>query len=360
MTAASDERFTGTAPVQARHGFDAAALQRWFERHVDARVGTLRVAQFRGGQSNPTFLVEGDSRRYVVRRKPPGELLPSAHAVGRVFRVVQGLQGRGVPVPEVHALCEDDSVIGSAFYVMAYVDGRVLWDPKLPELPPAERVRIYDEMNRVLAALHDVDVQAAGLADFGRPGNYIARQVARWTRQYRASETEHVEAMERLIEWLPEHVPDATGASVVHGDYRLDNLVFAHDEPRLIAVLDWELSTLGDPIADFAYHCMAWHLQAPFRGLADLDAQGLAAQSLPNEADYLRAYCERRGVPPVPAAHWNFYMAFNLFRAAGIAQGIMGRALAGNASSPHALEAGRQARQLAELGWQQVRRAAAG
>ena len=360
MTAASDERFTGTAPVQARHGFDAAALQRWFERHVDARVGTLRVAQFRGGQSNPTFLVEGDSRRYVVRRKPPGELLPSAHAVDREFRVMQALQGRGVPVPEVHALCEDDSVIGSAFYVMAYVDGRVLWDPKLPELPPAERVRIYDEMNRVLAALHDVDVQAAGLADFGRPGNYIARQVARWTRQYRASETEHVEAMERLIEWLPEQVPVATGASVVHGDYRLDNLVFAHDEPRLIAVLDWELSTLGDPIADFAYHCMAWHLQAPFRGLADLDAQGLAAQSLPNEADYLRAYCERRGVPPVPAAHWNFYMAFNLFRAAGIAQGIMGRALAGNASSPHALEAGRQARQLAELGWQQVRRAAAG
>ncbi len=360
MTAASDERFTGTAPVQARHGFDAAALQRWFERHVDARVGTLRVAQFRGGQSNPTFLVEGDSRRYVVRRKPPGELLPSAHAVDREFRVMQALQGRGVPVPEVHALCEDDSVIGSAFYVMAYVDGRVLWDPKLPELSPEERVRIYDEMNRVLAALHDVDVQAAGLADFGRPGNYIARQVARWTRQYRASETEHVEAMERLIEWLPEQVPDATGASVVHGDYRLDNLVFAHDEPRLIAVLDWELSTLGDPIADFAYHCMAWHLQAPFRGLADLDAQGLAFHSLPNEADYLRDYCERRGVPPVPAAHWNFYMAFNLFRAAGIAQGIMGRALAGNASSPHALEAGRQARQLAELGWQQVRRAAAG
>ena len=359
MTAASDERFTGTAPVQARHGFDAAALQRWFERHVDARVGTLRVAQFRGGQSNPTFLVEGDSRRYVVRRKPPGELLPSAHAVDREFRVMQALQGRGVPVPEVHAVCEDDSVIGSAFYVMAYVDGRVLWDPKLPELPPEERVRIYDEMNHVLAALHDVDVQAAGLADFGRPGNYIARQVARWTRQYRASETEHVEAMERLIEWLPEQVPDATGASVVHGDYRLDNLVFAHDEPRLIAVLDWELSTLGDPIADFAYHCMAWHLQAPFRGLADLDAQGLAAQSLPNEADYLRDYCERRGVPPVPAAHWNFYMAFNLFRAAGIAQGIMGRALAGNASSPHALEAGRQARQLAELGWQQVRRAGA-
>lgn len=360
MAADPDERFTGTAPVQPRHGFDPAALQAWMARHVDRGVGTLRVSQFRGGQSNPTFLVEADARRYVVRRKPPGTLLPSAHAVEREYRVMKALQGRGVPVPEVFGLCEDEAVIGSAFYVMAYVDGRVLWDPKLPELTGDDRARVYDEMNRVLAALHDVDVQAAGLADFGRPGHYIARQVSRWTQQYRASETERLEAMERLIEWLPAHLPASAGASLVHGDYRLDNLVFAHDAPRLVAVLDWELSTVGDPIADFAYHCMAWHLAPPFRGLADLDAGALARLQLPGEAGYLHDYCERRGVPAVAAADWNFYMAFNLFRAAGIAQGIMGRALAGNASSPHALEAGRQARQLAELGWRQVERAGHG
>ena len=350
-----DRRFTGTAPVQARHAFDPAALQAYMARHVDRAIGTLGISQFRGGQSNPTFLVEGNGRRYVVRRKPPGELLPSAHAVDREYRVMRALQHTGVPVPRVHALCEDEQVIGSAFYVMEFVDGRVLWDPALPDLPPADRAQVYAEMNRVLAALHDVDVAAVGMADFGRPGNYIARQVARWTKQYRAAETERIEPMERLIEWLPAHVPAPTGASLVHGDYRLDNLVFAHDAPRLIAVLDWELSTVGDPIADFAYHCMAWHLAPSLRGLGPLDAVQLAALNLPGEDDYVAAYCHRRGLPPVPAGDWRFYMAFNLFRAAGIAQGIMGRALAGNASSPHALEAGRQAVQLATLGWAQVR-----
>jgi aminoglycoside phosphotransferase (APT) family kinase protein len=238
--------------------------------------------------------------------------------------------------------------------VMAFVDGRVLWDPKLPGASVAERTAICDEMNRVLAALHAVDPDAVGLGDYGRPGHYVERQVARWTRQYRASETERIAAMEQLIAWLPANLPPSQGRAIVHGDYRLDNLVFAHDTPRIVAVLDWELSTLGDPLADFAYHCMAWHLAPPFRGLADLDGPAMQALGLPTERAYVEAYAARRQLAPIPPAQWRIYMAFNLFRAAAIAQGILGRALAGNASNAHALEAGRQARQLAELGWAQV------
>ncbi len=356
MAEAADQRFTGTTAVQDAHAFEPGALQAWFARHVEHGAGPLRIAQFKGGQSNPTFLVETDRRRYVVRRKPPGALLPSAHAVDREFRVMRALSGSGVPVPEVLALCEDDSVLGSAFYVMAYVDGRVLWDPRLPGLPPAQRAQLYGEMNRVIAELHDVDVQAAGLQDFGRPGHYVMRQLGRWSAQYRASRTEDIEAMDRLMDWLPQHAPASARSAVVHGDYRLDNLVFAHDAPRLLAVLDWELSTIGDPIADFAYHCMAWHLAPPLRGLGDLAGSDLARLGLPSQAAYLASYCARRGLPPVSPAEWGFYMAFNLFRAAAIAQGIMARAVQGNAASAHALEAGRQARQLAELGWALARR----
>jgi aminoglycoside phosphotransferase (APT) family kinase protein len=322
---------------------------------VDADAGkAFRVSQFKGGQSNPTFLVDTGRRRYVVRRKPSGELLPSAHAVDREFRVMQALAGTEVPVPGLHALCLDDAVIGTAFYVMDYMDGRILWDPKLPGASNDERTRICDDMNRVLAALHEVDVEAVGLGDFGRSGNYIERQIARWTRQYRASETERIDAVEKLIEWLPLHMPPPTATRIVHGDFRLDNLVFAHDAPRVIAVLDWELSTLGDPMADFAYHCMAWQLPPPFRGLGDLSGVQLAALGLPSEERHLARYCERRRLPSVTTAAWRFYTAFNLFRAAAIAQGIMGRALAGNASNAHALEAGEQARNLAELGWQRA------
>lgn len=359
MADLADEAFTGTTAVHARHAFDTAALQAWFARQVEHGCGTLRVAQFKGGQSNPTFLVETDRRRYVLRRRPPGTLLPSAHAVDREFRVMRALAGSGVPVPEVLALCEDEAVIGSSFYVMGFVDGRVLWDPALPELPLAQRPQVYGEMSRCIAALHEVDVDAAGLRDFGRPGAYVARQIARWTTQYRASQTEPMEAMERLIEWLPRHAPAGTRQALVHGDYRLDNLVFAHDTPRLLAVLDWELSTLGDPVADFAYHCMAWQLSPPLRGLGWLDEAALARRGLPSQAAYLASYCARRGLAPVPADEWAYYLAFNLFRAAAIAQGILARARQGNAASAHALQAGAQARTLAELGWAQARRSGA-
>lgn len=351
------EQFSGTIEVQERQRFDEAALRRWFIDQVDESAARgFRISQFKGGQSNPTFLAETPDARYVVRRKPAGTLLPSAHAVEREFRVMKALGDTDVPVPRVHALCEDPSIIGTTFYVMAFVDGRVLWDPHLPGLGVGERAAICDEMNRVLAALHAVDPDAVGLGDYGRTGNYVGRQVDRWTRQYRASETEPIDAMERLIEWLPAHLPVQQATTIVHGDYRLDNLVFAHDAPRIVAVLDWELSTLGDPLADFAYHCMTWHLAPPFRGLADLDASAMAELGLPTEPAYVAAYAHRRQLPPTDPAQWRTYMAFNLFRAAAISQGIMGRALAGNASNAHALEAGQQARQLAELGWAQVAR----
>jgi aminoglycoside phosphotransferase (APT) family kinase protein len=349
------QQFRGTSAIDERQRFDEDALRHWFRGHVDeAAARHFSVSQFKGGQSNPTFLAEAGRQRYVMRRKPAGVLLPSAHAVDREFRVMQALAGSDVPVPAVHALCEDPAVIGTSFYVMAFVDGRVLWDPKLPGSSNDERARICEDMNRVLSALHSVDPHAVGLGDYGRPGNYIARQVDRWSRQYRASETERIDAMENLIAWLPQHLPPENPSTIVHGDYRLDNLVFAHDAPRVIAVLDWELSTLGDPMADFAYHCMAWHLPPPFRGLGDLNKAQLVALGVPTEQAYAERYRERRKLPPGDPQTWRFYMAFNLFRGAAIAQGIMGRALAGNASNAHALDAGRQTRQLAELGWRDM------
>lgn len=354
MTAPSAERFTGTTPVQERHRFDEPALKNYFRRHVHPDTGGFRVAQFRGGQSNPTFLAEAGGCRYVLRRRPAGILLPSAHAVDWEYRVMRALRDTGVPVPRVFALCEDDSVLGTAFYVMEFVDGRVLWDPELPALSADERGRICDEMNRVIAALHAVDPHAVGLGDYGRPGAYVARQVTCWTRQYRASETERIDAMDSLIDWLPAHLPPEEFVAIVHGDFRLDNLVFSHEEPRLIAVLDWELSTIGDAMADFSYHCMAWRLPPSFRGLGALDPGQLAQRGLPSQAQYRKTYLARRGLPEVDPCTWGFYMAFNLFRAAAIAQGIMARVLNGSASNAHALEAGRQARQLAELGCAQI------
>jgi aminoglycoside phosphotransferase (APT) family kinase protein len=346
---------SGTTPVQERHRFDAAPLERFMRERVAGYAGPASIEQFKGGQSNPTYRITAGGRRYVMRAKPgpAAKLLPSAHAIEREFRVISALGAAGIPVPRALALCEDESVIGRAFYVMDFVDGRIFWDQSLPGVARADRAAIYDEMNRVIAALHALDYAAIGLGDYGKPGNYLTRQIGRWTKQYRASETEPIEPMDRLIAWLPEHVPTGEETSVVHGDYRLDNLVFHPSEPKVLAVLDWELSTLGHPLADFAYHCLSWHIPPDqFRGIAGLD---LAALGIPPESDYIAAYCRRTGRAGI--GHWDFYLAYNLFRLAAILQGIMKRAFEGTASNAEALDAGRRARPLAKLGWRYAERA---
>ena len=342
-------QFTGTSAVQERHRFDVPALDTWMRAHVADYAGPLQVEQFKGGQSNPTFLLIAPGQTYVLRRKPPGKLLPSAHAIDREYRVMSALAATDVPVPRTYALCEDAAVIGTAFYVMEHVQGRILWDPSLPDMTPAERAAIFDSMNAAIAAMHRVDLARTGLADYGKPGNFFARQIGRWTTQYRASETERIEAMDRLIEWLPQNIPPGDATARVHGDYRLDNLVFHATEPRVVAVLDWELSTLGHPMADFAYHALAWETAASTgRGLAGLD---LAALGIPSAQAYMERYCQRTGMAAPARVEWDFYIAYNLFRGAAISQGILRRALDGSASSPHALEAGRKARAVAEAGW---------
>jgi aminoglycoside phosphotransferase (APT) family kinase protein len=342
----------GSSQTPAHNTFDTARLHTWMQTHIAGFAGPIEVRQFAGGQSNPTFLVQSPSRRYVLRRKPPGKLLPSAHAVDREFRVLAALKDSAVPVAHVHALCEDPEVIGSAFYVMDFVEGRIFWDALLPEAAPAERRPIYMEMVRVLAALHSVDYNAVGLSDFGKPGQYVERQVARWTQQYRASATEKIDAMERLIEWLPKHIPADEQTSIVHGDFRLDNTIFHPTEPRIAAVLDWELSTLGHPLVDLAYYCLRFHLPvAEFRGLGGVDPE---THQIPSEAESVAEYCRLRGIAPVSPQDWTYYSAFCMFRLTGILQGVLARALQGNASSATALQAGRRARPLAELGWKLV------
>jgi aminoglycoside phosphotransferase (APT) family kinase protein len=341
------EEFIGTKPVEERHRIDVAAL----EKFLDFRIAALE--QFKGGQSNPTYrLTAADGKKYVLRRKPPGKLLPSAHAVDREYRVISALHPIGFPVARPHALCEDETVIGTAFYVMDYVEGRVLWDQALPGMTRAERAAIWDELNRVIAWLHSVDYRAVGLEGFGKAGNYIERQIARWSKQYQASETEPIEAMNNLIAWLPKNIPPETGTTVVHGDFRLDNVIYHASEPRILAVLDWELSTLGDPLADFAYHCMSWHIPpGEFRGISGLDLKGLG---IPQETEYVAKYCQRTGRGAIDPAHWDFYLAYNLFRIAAILQGIMKRVVDGTAASAHARDAGMRARPMAELGWKQA------
>jgi len=335
---------------EAGHGFDEARLAAYLEAHVPGFRGPLTAEKFAGGQSNPTYRIEAASGRYVLRRKPPGELLKSAHAVDREFRVLAALHGGTVPVAKPYHLCTDDDVIGSWFYLMDHVDGRILWNPALPELGNDERGAIYAEMNRVLTALHAVDVEAVGLADYGKPGNYFERQVARWSKQYRASETEHIEAMERLLEWLPGATPPDDGrVGLIHGDYRLDNLIFAPDRPEILAVVDWELSTLGHPFADLAYQCMQLRLPSDLKVLAGLGGLDRAALGIPSEADYVAAYCARAGLEGIP--HWDYYLAFSFFRFSAILQGIQKRALDGNASSALAFDYGALARPLAEMGW---------
>jgi aminoglycoside phosphotransferase (APT) family kinase protein len=351
------EEMMGTKPVSERQKFDVDALDAYLRSHVEGYPGgPLDVAQFKGGQSNPTFKISAGGQHYVLRTKPgpAAKLLPSAHAIEREFRVMDALQKAGFPAARQYALCTDESVIGRAFYVMEFVDGRVLWDQSLPGMTPAERAAIYDELNRVIALLHTVDYGAIGLADYGKPGNYFARQIERWTRQYQASATESIDAMDQLIAWLPHHIPPGDDTAIVHGDFRLDNMIFHPTEPRILAVLDWELSTLGHPAADFSYHCMSWHI-APgqFRGIAGLD---LVALGIPTQEAYIAAYAARTG-KTIRIEDFNFYLAYNMFRLAGIMQGIMKRYVDGTASSAQALENGKAARPMAELGWQYAQRA---
>ncbi len=357
------DQFTGSGTVSQRNAFDVTALQNWLSQNMAGFSGPLEIEQFNGGQSNPTYKLITPGRAYVMRSKPgPREkLLPSAHAIEREFRVMDALALSGVPVARMHVLCEDESVIGRAFYVMEFVEGRVLWDQSLPGMTPNERGAVYDEMNRVLATLHGVDVKAVGLGDFGRPGNYFSRQITRWTKQYQASITEPMPEMDQLMAWLPEHLPasalDEDQVAIVHGDYRLDNLIFHPDEPRIIAVLDWELSTIGHPLADFSYHCMSWHITpGVFRGVAGLD---LDALGIPAERPYIQRYCERtgRGSADELMADWNFYLAYNLFRLAAITQGIAKRVVDGTAASEQARSTGAASRPLAELGWRFARQA---
>jgi aminoglycoside phosphotransferase (APT) family kinase protein len=311
---------------------DTNALDAWAARHVEGYAGPSKAIKYATGQSNPTYRIETPARTYVLRCKPLGKLLKSAHMVEREFRALRGLEAADFPAPKALALCEDESVVGSVFYLMAHVEGRIFWDPALPELSREERGLVYEEMNKALAQLHAIDVTKVGLADYGKPGSYFARQTQRWTEQYRASETEKLADMDRLIDWLAANLPPDDGrVSLVHGDYRIDNMIFADDAPRLLVVLDWELSTLGHPFADLAYQCMYWRLprNEEFRGLAGVDRAELG---LPTERDYVADYCRRLGVDGV--SHWPFLIAFSFFRYAAIAQGVYKRALDGNASNP--------------------------
>jgi len=332
-----------------RGGDDLALdrVERFLAEHVSGFRGPLAAERFPGGQSNPTYRLRTTSGDYVLRRKPPGPLLPSAHAVDREFRVLQALAQTAVPVPRVYALCDDADVIGSAFYVMEHLDGRIFWDQRLPGIAPDERAAMFGSMNQVIAALHSVDYLALGLEDFGRPGNYMARQIARWSRQYRASETETQPAMDALIDWLPAHLPAEGAPAIVHGDYRMDNLVFHKTDPRVIGVLDWELSTIGDPLADFAYHAMSWRIDpAIYQGLSGVD---FGALGIPDEADYVAQY--RGHVGRGPIADWEFYMTYSLFRFAAICQGIAKRAIDGTAASSEARRIGSLARPFGEQAW---------
>ncbi len=324
---------------------DLERLGRYLHTELPWLGDLLDARKFSDGQSNPTFLLSFSSGQYVLRRQPAGELLQSAHAVDREFRVIAALQGSAVPVPRAIHLCTQRDVIGSLFFLMSYQPGRIFWDPTLPDLDARERSAVYSEMNRVLAALHDIDIGAVGLEDFGRPGNYFERQVSRWSRQYRASEIEPIPAMDRLIEWLPQNMPVDDGlVSLIHGDFRIDNIIFDTDSSRALALLDWELSTLGHPYADLAYQCMQWRMarDCVIPGLGEIERETLG---IPSEQQYVAEYCERRGLAAIP--HWNFYLVFSYFRFAAILQGVLRRAVDGNASSSKAFDYGALAPVLA-------------
>jgi aminoglycoside phosphotransferase (APT) family kinase protein len=346
--------YANTVPVMERHRFDPATLDRYLRAQLAGYRGGLEVRQFDSGHSNPTFFLSaemtgGKRRDFVLRKKPPGQLVASAHQVDREFRVISALARTDVPVAPTHLLCTDDSIIGQMFYLMDCVEGRILIDPAMPDLTPAERGAIFDSMNDVLARLHRVDPVAVGLGDYGRTGQYVARQVARWSRQYAELKTEEIPAMEKLSAWLPAHIPADDPTTIVHGDYRLGNLIIHPSEPRVVAVLDWELSTLGHPLADLAYNCIGYHLAEPPHGFARVD---FATSGHPTEAEYVAAYCRRTGRPSVP--HFNFYLAFSLFRLAAIAQGVYRRGLAGNSANPESIKMSSSARERADLAWSLV------
>jgi len=346
------QAFSGTKDVASALALDAARLETYLAAQVSGFAGPLSVKQFKGGQSNPTYLLQTPKHAYVLRRKPPGKLLPSAHAVDREYRVISALHAQGFPVAEPLVYCDDETVAGTAFYVMSFVDGRVFWEPQMPASNPAERAAVYDAMNETIARLHSFEPARIGLGDFGRGENYVARQVERWSKQYRASETQAIEEMERLIEWLPRHIPPAGPVRLVHGDYRLDNLIVARDAPRVVAVLDWELSTLGDPLADFSYHLMAWHMpqSESAAGTATLVGHDLGALGIPSMADYVDDYVLRTGLDPRP--HLPVYLAYNFFRIAAILQGIIGRVRDGTATSEFAPAKAELIRPLAEKAWE--------
>ena len=352
------EENSGTREVSTEHQIARGPLEEYLQEHVDGYAGPLTIKQFKGGQSNPTYLLEAASGKYVMRRKPPGKLLKSAHAVDREFRVISALYAAGFPVPKPHVLCEDESVVGTVFFIMGFVEGRIFWELDLPSCDPEERQAIYDNVNQTIADLHNFDHEAIGLSDYGKPGNYFSRQISRWSKQYKASEIDPITEMDRLIAWLPENIPDDDSTSIVHGDYRLDNMIVHPTEPRVIAVLDWELSTIGHPLGDFTYHLMSWQMPEIGIGSAGLLGKDLAALGIPGEQEYVDLYCQRTGRTD-GIANRDFYSAFNFFRIAAIVQGIAGRVRDGTASSAHAAKSAKVVPPLAEMGWKYARQAGA-
>ncbi|QYE36072.1 phosphotransferase [Polymorphobacter sp. PAMC 29334] len=354
--ASRQELNSGVGEVRVGLGFDEARLAEWMAANVDGFAGPLTVRQFNGGQSNPTYKLTTPGQNYVLRRKPPGTLLKSAHAVDREYRVITALHAAGFPAPRTFGLCTDDDVIGTWFYVMDCVEGRVIWDTTFPDVPRGDRPAYFDAMNATIAQLHMLDPVAIGLGDFGKPGNYFARQIGRWSRQYlEDTDAGRFEAMDRLVEWLPNNIPPGEETSVVHGDYRCDNMIFHPTEPKVLAVLDWELSTLGHPLADFSYHLMMYRM--PPSMTAGLTGVDLAALNIPDEAAYTAAYCRRTGRDGI--ANMDFYVAYNMFRLAAILHGIQGRVVRGTAASAHAKASGAGVAPLAELAWEQALKAGA-
>ena len=352
------EQYSGTREVREAHRVDIAKLEEYMLSHVESFHGPLSVRQFKGGQSNPTYLLESPSGKYVMRRKPPGKLLKSAHAVDREFKVISALYAADFPVPRPYVLCKDEEIVGTMFFIMEFVEGRIFWDLDLPDSNPGERSAIYDNLGETIAKLHNFDHEIIGLGDFGKPGNYFARQISRWSKQYYASETNKLETMHRIIDWLPENIPEDESAGVVHGDFRLDNLIVHPREPKVIAVLDWELSTIGHPLGDFTYHLMAWQTAEIGIGSSGLLGRDLSSLGIPTEDEYVASYCERTNRAD-GIQNRDFYSAYNFFRIAAILQGIAGRVRDGTAASAHAERAETAVPALVEMSWSYAQKAGA-